>query len=510
MRRKKRKFTGGRLAMLRVLVLLLCCLGCLASQAAGVPIAVFPLQDLGDGRDDVNLSLSRVLNDYLAQNGNEIIDLDTVITFMANNRIRRVGLIESFDALKVRDELRAGFVLLGTVTQRHERPEPTLAITLSLVRTTDARTIWSYAGSVTTSDERKALGIGEPISIGELQYLLLDEMFETWPWQRISEVQDVGVVNIDTVSLTPKYVRPGDEVNCRLTIGESWPANLEPRIFFKVQDQIYPATVSGDGRTIEGTWVAGEKNARSSVFLLLEWAQYGRTEAALLGSYLVDGTPPLLEVELRGGKEYLGRPVFDKEVVIVPKMIVPKLLARWQLVINYQLPENDEALVGKMDGQGNFPASFVWKGLNNYGDGSYVFTLKAWDKAGNSASASILAEYSMSLPQVELSLAKTEEQMIVGVEYASKVPLRYWRLEMWTKEGRLVTEAEGSELPVKVEFKPPGDGPEQEITGFVFLQDALGKHSRTKVQKLLPELKRVRKKKEEKPAGVSENWVDEF
>jgi hypothetical protein len=100
--------------------------------------------------------------------------------------------------------------------------------------------------------------------------------------------------------------------------------------------------------------------------------------------------------------------------------------------------------------------------------------------------------------------------MVVDVEYASKVPLRYWRLEMWTKEGRLITEAEGSELPVQVGFKTPVTGSEQEITGFVFLEDALGKRSKVNVQELLPELRPERVKQDEKPTGVSESWVDDF
>ena len=121
-----------------------------------------------------------------------------------------------------------------------------------------------------------------------------------------------------------------------------------------------------------------------------------------------------------------------------------------------------------------------------------------------------LAEYNKALPKVDLALSQKQDQLIMDVEYASKVPLRYWRLEMWTKEGRLLTEAEGNELPVKVGFKPPDAALNQEITGFVFLQDAFGKQSRVKVEDLLPELKKTRQKKEEKPTGISENWVDEF
>jgi len=479
------------------------------STAAAVPIAVFPLEDLATGRSDVNLPITRVLSDYLRQNGNEIIAENAVITFMANHRIRKVGQLEAFNALRVLEELRAGFVLTGTIHQRKERPDPTLALTLSLIRASDARTVWSYAGSVTTAERRKALGIGEPISTDELQYLLLDEMFASWPWQRISEVQEVGAVNLDTVRLQPKYARPGDEMSCRVSVHESWADNLFPKAFFKADDQIYPATVADDGKSFTVNWVAGEENGNYPVSLLLEWSQSARTEPVLLGSYIIDGTPPLLEVELRGGKMYQGMPVFNRNVVVIPSMVVPKLLSSWRLSINYLVSISDKQYIGEVKGKGNLPPSFVWQGHGYFGDGIYEFIIEAWDKAGNMAVASATAEYSKALPKVDLALSNKQDQMIMDVQYASKVPLRYWRLEMWTKEGRLITEAEGSELPVKVRFKTP-DMTNQEITGFVFLQDAFGKHSRVKVEDLLPELKKKRQKKEEEPTGISEKWVDEF
>lgn len=491
------------------MTIVFCLFVSVSSAVAEVPIAVFPLEDLASGRSDVNLPITGVLAEYLRQNGNEVIAGKAVITFMANHRIRKVGMLEAFNVLQVLEELRAGFVLTGTVHQRKERPDPTLALTLSLIRTSDARTIWSYAGSVTTAERRKALGIGEPISTDELQYLLLDEMFASWPWQRINEVQEVGAVHLDTVHLQPRYARPGSEISCRVSVSDRWPDKLFPKAFFKVDDQIYPATVADDGKSFAANWVAGEENDSYPVSLLLEWSDYERTETVLLGSYIIDGTPPLLEVELRGGQLYEGVPVFNRNVVIVPKMLVPKPLARWRLSINHLVDEYDKQYIGEMKGKGNMPANFVWEGLGYSGDGLYEFVIEVWDKAGNMALASETAQYSKALPKVELALAKKQDQMIVDVQYAGKVPLRYWRLEMWTNEGRLLTEAEGSELPVKVGFNPP-DATNQEITGFVFLQDAFGKHSRVKVEELLPELKKARQKKEAEPTGISENWVDEF
>ncbi len=283
-------------------------------------------------------------------------------------------------------------------------------------------------------------------------------MFASWPWQRINEVQEVGAVTLDTVHLEPKYARPGAEISCRVSVRERWADNLFPKAFFNVDDQIYPATVSDDGKSFAANWVAGVKNDSYPVSLLLEWSQYERTETVLLGSYVIDGTPPLLEVELRGGQMYQGMPVFNRNVVIVPNMLVPKPLSRWRLSINYLLDDGDKQYIGEMKGKGNMPTSFVWEGHGYYGDGIYEFVVEAWDKAGNMAAASDNGRIQQGLAQSGPRVVQKQDQMIMDVQYASKVPLRYWRLEMWTKEGRLLTEAEGNELPVKVGFKPPDPG----------------------------------------------------
>jgi hypothetical protein len=224
---------------------------------------------------------------------------------------------------------------------------------------------------------------------------------------------------------------------------------------------------------------------------------------------LVDGTPPLVEVQLKGGTSYEGRQVFNREVVVVPRLIVPKALDRWRLSILYQTDAGDH-YIGDMTGYGKLPESYVWKGRGYYGDGVYEFVIETWDVFGNSAKGSAFGEYHRSLPKAALALAEKDEGMVVDVAYSGKVPLRYWRMEMWSNEGRLISESEGRELPVQVEFELPDVGKAQGITGFVFLEDVLGKSSRERVEDLLPELKKANKPKKEKSTSVSESWVDDF
>ena len=498
---------GTWLQILKMLALLVCLIWLPAvASAAGVPVAVFPLQELGEGRNDANLPFTRILIERLVESDNNIVGLDTVITFMANNRIRTVGFLETYHISRVQSDLGAAFVLLGTLSERKERPEPSVGLTLNLVRTSDGRTIWTYVGSMSTGEERRVLGIGEPQSTIDLQFLLLDEIVAQWPLQSINEAQQAGAFNIDTAVLQPRQVRPGDEIHTKVRLRDIWTGAQAPRVFFWADDQLYPAKVSADGSTYEAVWVAGEENGRFPVTLLLEWPHYGRIETALLGNYVIDGTPPLFEFELHGTKLLDGMPVFSSKLQIIPRMLVRKPLSHWRLSFNYE-----DGPIGVMEGSGNLPESFIWEGRGSQGDGIYEVVIEVWDEAGNSAKASKEVAMNRSLPEIDLALDRADERIVVDLAgHDGKVPLAFWRIDMWTKEGKMLTKAEGRELPVKIDIDLPDSDQDQEIKGFVFLEDILGRKTRRKVEDLLPKIIDKSKVKEQKPTGISESWVEEF
>jgi hypothetical protein len=111
---------------------------------------------------------------------------------------------------------------------------------------------------------------------------------------------------------------------------------------------------------------------------------------------------------------------------------------------------------------------------------------------------------------VGLTAARKGNELVVNLKPQGKVPLAFWRMQMWTKDGNLISEAEGQELPVKIEAKLPDSGQDQKIEGYLFVQDILGNQTRRRVKDLLPKLGGKTKAKEEKPKEISESWVDEF
>ncbi len=490
------------------LLVLLACYPCVAAAEDGAQVAVFPLQKLGMSRNDVDLELTRQLAKSLAEAGNQIVEMETMLAFMVMNRIRTPGHLDTVNISRLRRDLGAAFILFGTISESKAQPNASIGLTLTLVRTSDMRAVWAYVDGRSSSEERNPLAVAEPDTVDKLSRLLLADMLRQWPWKVIEEEQLAGALELDSVLLSPSHVRPGAEVSCRVKLENTWGDGQAPRVFFKVAEQIYPATVHEDGVSYEGSWVAGEENGRIPVVLVLDWPVFQRTESTMLGNYLVDGTLPLFDFELLGTRKLADRMIFDKQVRIVPRMIVRKQLERWRLSFYF---EDEEGVAGSMDGDGNLPKGFVWQGMSGFadrGDGTYRIQLEVWDKAGNMYQETKEVEMLRSLPAVDLALTHSEKEVVADIDYDGKVPLSYWRLEMWTEEGVILTQVEGRDLPISVDMDLPATMKDQALDGVIFTRDILGKESRQAVSQLLPKLSG----QQEEPAddSVSEKWVDEF
>ena len=112
--------------------------------------------------------------------------------------------------------------------------------------------------------------------------------------------------------------------------------------------------------------------------------------------------------------------------------------------------------------------------------------------------------------------------MVVDLAHDGKVPLSYWRMEMWTKEGKLLADEEGKELPVKIGVQLPASGQDdlqdlnRDLRGVLVLQDVFGNKVEKKIEDLLPKIEAEKEKAEakaeakKKKKGVSQDWVQEF
>lgn len=485
------------------------------AASLGSQVAVFPLQDLSQGHNGLDLPFTRYLMKRLRKSGTKTSRLETVIAYMSNNRLRTPGRLETYYITRLGEELGVGFVLLGTVIQRKEFPVPSLGVTLNLVRTSDARTIWSYAGGLSAADDRKLLGIGGAKSADALEPALVDRILSSWPGDTLKRQRQMPT-SIDSVVLQPRQVKPGGEVHCYVRLRNLWLQSRAPRVFLKADDQIYAAKVSGDGTTYEASWIAGKEDGSFPVMLVLQWPHYGRTETERLGSYLVDGVTPLIDLSLKGAIRETDPPLFRDEVVIVPHQVIRKPIARWRITFR----NKEDVLVAVQTEEGDLPQALVWQGENGFGKlerkGVYQAKLEVWDEAGNEASAT---SHPFALdripPFLEVSVVKEGQKVKLGLkdlkEHHNKVPLAFWRLEMWSKEGKLLNTAEGEDLPAKeIGMELPADAADKDIEAVLDVQDILGNTSRRKIHDIFKVSKPKKVKKKEEKKTATKAWVNEF
>lgn len=481
-----------------------------AAAAAPAPtIAVFPLQDLSQGRNGINLDITDYFIKKIETSGTRVIGLNTVIAFMSHNRIRSSGELETYYINLVREELRASYVLLGTVVQNKEVPILSLGLILHLVRTYDGRTVWTYVNTLSSADFRKLLEVGEPRSIEDLLFILSDDIMSQWPGDKLIR-EEHPTASIDSVILRPEYVTPGGEMFSSVNLRNLWAAGRVPKVFFKADDQIYSASPSPDGNTFKASWIASEKDGRFPVTLILEWPLYGRTETFQVGSYVVDGVPPLIAVDLKGESLQKELPVFRDEVIVVPRRLIRKPIVRWHISFR----NADDMVIVSQTERRELPEVLVWGRRNSFGgieiEGEYEVELEVWDQAGNSASTTSRFELNNRLPAATLAAEKKGQEVLVDINSRGKVPLAFWRMEMWSKEGRLLKTAEGTDLPVQIGIELQDTDEVQDIEGKLVVEDILGNRAKQSFANLL------RPPEPEKTEGAiieettTKSWVEEF
>ncbi|MEJ2690078.1 MAG: hypothetical protein P8130_09035 [Deltaproteobacteria bacterium] len=383
-------------------------------------------------------------------------------------------------------------------------------MTLNLVRTRDARTIWSYIGAVSAADHPKLLDLGKARTASELEPTLGDEIMSLWPGDILNQQQQQAA-SIDSVVLGPKEVAPGAELHCSVRLRNLWLESRSPRVFLKADDQIYAASFLPGSNTYEASWIAGQNDGRFPVTLILEWPLYGRTETVQLGYYLVDGLQPLLALDLKGAAMEGDPPVFRNEVALVPRRLIRKPIAHWHIVFR----NKDDVVVAEQKTKGELPDVLIWRGRTTFGgfekEGVFKVQLEVWDEAGNKASATTRFEMNANAPVVKVAAEKEGQQVTLDLnKHDNKIPLAFWRLEMWSKEGKLLKTAEGKDLPAQVGVELPTAEDNQDIEGTLVVQDVLGNKARRTLKHLLVPPEPEKKKGDVEEKTKTKAWVEEF
>ena len=161
---------------------MICLLGFIlpaASIARSQTIAVFPVDDLSLGINSFNMLVTRYLSYKTAAKGLNVIQEQDVIAFMASKRIHWLGYLDTENILQTKETLGADLILFGTIIV--EKQSSSYGLILNMVRTIDAKTIWTSSGGLSLADNQHLLGLNRPTKLEELWPILVNNVLASWP-----------------------------------------------------------------------------------------------------------------------------------------------------------------------------------------------------------------------------------------------------------------------------------------------------------------------------------------
>lgn len=454
-----------------------------SSTSLAVTLAVFPIEDMSEGLNGIDYELTEQLNNDMAEKGLDVIGVKDIISFMGRNRIRRLGVLDTISIFKTRDELGADFILYGSFYSNTKESIPVMGLNLYLVRTVDARIIWSNSEGISRSDVQHLLGLGEPDTKAELSYILRQNVLRTWPDElEFVEGRQLSF-EIDDVQLTPVYLRPGEEIKCKVKLNEYWLSEESPRVFFKVNGRVFRANETTDGTYYEAEWTGFGRDGNYPVTLVVNWPS-GKKKVAYVGTYFIDSQPPKVTLNLKGIR-LQGTVAFRDQVLIIPHMMDREPISRWNISV---VSEKGEELMSE-SGKGNLPQRFVWRGQQKSGkltnEGIYQVILKSWDRAQNMGVTSQYVMFSRKPPEMvlEAKMETESKNMMVNLDNEGSIPIAFWRMEMRNTEGIVLKYVDGDDLPVQVELDNSAD--DSKITCIVVMKDVLGNQIRKEIDDIL-------------------------
>lgn len=494
---------------------MLFCLTFEVGVSFAAPIAVLPMEDMSSGANGVDLAMTRQVRDGLAHRGFAMISQDEVVAFMVRNRVRWLGYLGSPYIRRLHEELGVDYLLLGSVNQRREKRPFAFSITLQLIRVEDAQIIWARSAEFSGADEFGLLGLSEPQGINEVMDMVVDRALLSLPTNLHGYGRPLNIRNsIESVFLDPKIVKPGDLLQCRFKLSSPPSDLVDNKVSLFVDDRIVEAVYLEDENSFVASWPAAPKNGHIPVAVAI--SRLGSVDQeVLVGSYLVDGKSPEMNLNLKG-QELNGIVVLQEKVDIMPVLKNPELISRWLITVR----DEGGRVILDDDGLDGLPERFSWWGQASNGslvtDGLYSVELIIWDRAGNSASAEESIRVIRQKPQMDLAMKEEANSLALSLSSDGEIPIAYWRLEIQNKDGEVISEKSGTGATGGLTL-PLETVAGQDVSYRLYVQDMFGNRLQDEVTALVP----VEEKKVEDDSGflaetkgpkvaLKEIWAEDF
>ena len=315
------------------------------------------------------------------------------------------------------------------------------------------------------------------------------------------------LLDIDSIVLHPDYARPTDIITCKVTLHRPVKGIKElPDIVARIGTREYPLTLDEEGYYFETTWLAANKTGDYTVTLTGTWPS-GMTRSGVVGTYYVDNSESGVRLIING-KELDGRPAFSDKLIIIPKLINPEPVIRWQISV---IDEEDTVIV-KQGASEHIPKRLTWSGKTNLGtvapDGEYTIRFESWDRADNLSSYESMVSFRRRPPDIDILVSEEDGNVLVDLENLAETPLSFWWMKFFLENGKLLKIAEGEEMPVLIDVAMQDliEGESIRLEGLLMVRDIMGNQTTRKIKNLL----QMAEVEEIEDINLESEWVEEF
>lgn len=277
-----------------------------------------------------------------------------------------------------------------------------------------------------------------------------------------------------------------------------------PELSLKVGKRIYPLTLDATGEFLEGSWDVGPKPGAYPIRLVAQWPS-GAQQEGIIGTYNVDTRAPGAILTLIG-KEEDGEIFFSDKLLIIPKLIDPEPIVRWEISVT---DEEDETIV-LMGAQSRLPRQLTWRGKTTLGNmaspGRYQIHFTVWDRAEHESSANEMVQFRPQPPEISIEVSQEEGGYQVALNNSSSTPISFWWAKFYEENGRVLKMAQGTEFPVAIDLAMADDGPAK-IHCTLAARDILGNQYREDISNLMG---LAAGDEEDAETSIETEWVEEF
>lgn len=479
---------------------------CWFSQLEASPVAFFPLLDLTRDANGINIELTKRLRQELLARDQELVAEDEIMAFLVRHHIRTLGKLTSYQSALVNKELGADLLLQGTILQLDSSDTPAIGIHLELSGTSNPRIAWSRIAHLNHADQISFLGLEDPENLDDLLEPFFPVLLDNLPKETEHAAEAIDRLNIAWIDISPPYVRPKEFVFCKIQLHEPLTENQQnqPDLAVTVGSKTYPLILDKAGNYLVTSWAAAEQSGEHPIFLNIQ-GETGVVQKRGLGVYSVDERPPGVRLTFIGTK-LGGETLFGDTLKILPRLIEPEPINRWQILV---MDEEDEIIVN-MGGAGKIPRSLTWGGMTSLGTlaapGRYLISFRVWDRADRESSAEAEVHFLPDPPDFFIEVVQEDNRVIVDLDNLTDTPLNYWWAKCYKGDGTLLELVEGSILPTSIELKVER-GPDTSVQCLFMARDILGNQSQRNIANIF-EISELDEGDEE--ASRETDWVEEF